>query len=448
MSKKKPIIIVGAGCAGLSAAYTLRKKGVDCLVLEAADRAGGRVGNDSQDGFTWATGAAMTEPQWATTFAYLEELGLSDEIGRVAAQVYGFPTSTGVKYVRMGGAADLPGMAAFFATRGLPLRTYPQILKLLKSIKPYMAEIGSDHDFSGLMKIAGMSTEEYGQKFGGPEVTNRILNPFLGTMVLGRARDVSIAHPIALMSLMKGMCFMKSGLGALTDALYTTVADVVRLSTPVQEVLVKDGKACGVRTAEGVIEAGQVIVATDAEVTRSIVPGLSAAMRSALDTCRYSSTYSYTFALNQRIVPDDFMSLFIPATANSLLTSVFDENAGCFGRRGPAGTGLMKVFTAGWHDRTLTAMDDETRRRVVIRELQRFWPQFPEEPLFTKVIRHDRAVNLEGPDQVSAIHELTAKHMRDVPGLYLAGEYLFLIACTEGALATGKDAAEMALADQ
>jgi oxygen-dependent protoporphyrinogen oxidase len=29
-----------------------------------------------------------------------------------------------------------------------------------------------------------------------------------------------------------------------------------------------------------------------------------------------------------------------------------------------------------------------------------------------------------------------------VPGLYLAGEYLFLIACTEGALMTGKLAAE------
>jgi uncharacterized protein with NAD-binding domain and iron-sulfur cluster len=31
--------------------------------------------------------------------------------------------------------------------------------------------------------------------------------------------------------------------------------------------------------------------------------------------------------------------------------------------------------------------------------------------------------------------------------LYLAGEYLFLIACTEGALATGKAAAGMAVED-
>jgi oxygen-dependent protoporphyrinogen oxidase len=34
-----------------------------------------------------------------------------------------------------------------------------------------------------------------------------------------------------------------------------------------------------------------------------------------------------------------------------------------------------------------------------------------------------------------------------VSGLYLAGEYLFLIACTEGALATGKKAAEKVVED-
>jgi hypothetical protein len=37
--------------------------------------------------------------------------------------------------------------------------------------------------------------------------------------------------------------------------------------------------------------------------------------------------------------------------------------------------------------------------------------------------------------------------MNDVSGLYLAGEYLFLIACTEGAMATGKKAAERVFDD-
>jgi monoamine oxidase len=36
------VVILGAGIAGLSAAYELGKAGYDCTVLEARDRSGGR----------------------------------------------------------------------------------------------------------------------------------------------------------------------------------------------------------------------------------------------------------------------------------------------------------------------------------------------------------------------------------------------------------------------
>ncbi|NTW39186.1 MAG: FAD-dependent oxidoreductase [Cellulomonadaceae bacterium] len=450
MAGQKRVVIIGAGCAGLSAAYTLRKKGIDCVVLEASDRAGGRVGNRTKDGFTWATGAGMTEPQWATTFEYLADFGMVDLVHEVSTQVYGFPRDGRVRYVRLGARMNPVQLLGFLLGRGLPWRTYPEMLRFAAAIKPHMKGLSSNgnHDFSGLMDIARMSTEEFGRRRGGPELTNRVLNAFLGTMVLGRAREVSIAHPIALLSLMKGMCALDGGLGVLTDALYDAVRDSVQLSTPVHEVIVQDGHVRGVRTAAGVIEADQVICATDAEVTRAIVPDLPGSIDSALATCTYSSTYNYVFGLNRRIVPDDFLSLMIPASANSLLTTIFDENSGGFTPRGPNGSGLMHAFTAGWHDDTLGAVDEETRRRLVIREVQRFFPEFPDEPLFTDVIRYDKAVNLESPAQVAAIHELTAHHLRDLPGLYLAGEYLFLIACTEGALATGKQAAQMVVADR
>ena len=54
---------------------------------------------------------------------------------------------------------------------------------------------------------------------------------------------------------------------------------------------------------------------------------------------------------------------------------------------------------------------------------------------------------METPGQFPAIQDLLKNHMRDIKGLYLAGEYLFLIASTEGALATGKKAAEMVIED-
>ena len=45
------VVIVGAGMAGLAAARRLREKGHEPLVVEATDRAGGRVHTDVVDGF-------------------------------------------------------------------------------------------------------------------------------------------------------------------------------------------------------------------------------------------------------------------------------------------------------------------------------------------------------------------------------------------------------------
>lgn len=49
--QRLPVIIVGAGLAGLCCARELRKQQVPCLLLEAKSRVGGRLQTDSVDGF-------------------------------------------------------------------------------------------------------------------------------------------------------------------------------------------------------------------------------------------------------------------------------------------------------------------------------------------------------------------------------------------------------------
>ena len=48
----KPVVIIGAGLAGLSCAVDLCKSGLKVTILEASDRVGGRVRTDVVDGFT------------------------------------------------------------------------------------------------------------------------------------------------------------------------------------------------------------------------------------------------------------------------------------------------------------------------------------------------------------------------------------------------------------
>ena len=70
------VIVVGAGAAGLAAAYALRKRGLEFTVLEAADRAGGRIAVDEVDGFRIDTGAQVFAAGYDTALRLCRELGV------------------------------------------------------------------------------------------------------------------------------------------------------------------------------------------------------------------------------------------------------------------------------------------------------------------------------------------------------------------------------------
>lgn len=78
--KKKPfVIIVGAGLAGLSAAYQLRKKEIPYIILEARNRVGGRVFThtiDKGDGLTCELGAEWIGNSHEKIIALCNEFGL------------------------------------------------------------------------------------------------------------------------------------------------------------------------------------------------------------------------------------------------------------------------------------------------------------------------------------------------------------------------------------
>lgn len=69
---EKKIIIVGAGVAGLIAAKHCEEKGYQPLILEASDRAGGRVKTDQIDGFFLDHGFQVLLTEYAEVQRYLD----------------------------------------------------------------------------------------------------------------------------------------------------------------------------------------------------------------------------------------------------------------------------------------------------------------------------------------------------------------------------------------
>src|SRR5258708_14186486 len=79
---KRRVVVVGAGLAGLSCAYELRKLGFEVVVLEGQGRAGGRVqtlreGLDPE--LSAEAGATRIPDTHWMTLAYVREFGLTLE---------------------------------------------------------------------------------------------------------------------------------------------------------------------------------------------------------------------------------------------------------------------------------------------------------------------------------------------------------------------------------
>ncbi len=66
------VVVVGAGLAGLACARTLQEAGRDVVVLEAADRVGGRVATDVVDGFLLDRGFQVLLTAYPTLPAFVD----------------------------------------------------------------------------------------------------------------------------------------------------------------------------------------------------------------------------------------------------------------------------------------------------------------------------------------------------------------------------------------
>jgi len=72
---KKDIVIIGAGLTGLTLAFYLKKKGKEVLLIDKAEKSGGVINTENEDGFIFETGpntGVVGNPEVAELFEELE----------------------------------------------------------------------------------------------------------------------------------------------------------------------------------------------------------------------------------------------------------------------------------------------------------------------------------------------------------------------------------------
>ena len=249
-SRSAEVLVVGAGLAGLSAAITLESAGVDVMVIEASDRAGGRIASDVINGFICDRGFQLINAKYPA----LQELDVIKEIDFIPAPRV-IEVAIRDRRHPIGDPRQLPWTALNKATG-----TIPEKLALLRFIV-------------GKAK-AGQSIGEALRNTG--TCYDRVLRPFLQGVFLTDPDNVDATYGHSIIkSFVNGKPGVpRNGVGELPKALAKRVSNIV-YNTRVDRI-----DLTSVHTNNGTYTADKIVIATDATTATQLL-GLSEVPRMA-----------------------------------------------------------------------------------------------------------------------------------------------------------------------
>jgi protoporphyrinogen oxidase len=286
----KPVVVIGAGLAGMSAAIELQKAGREVVVLEASDRAGGRVQSDLIDGFTCDRGFQLINAKYPE----LAALGILVELDfRFAERAIN--VSLDDQLHRIGEPRKYP-FSVFDSATG-------SLLEKAALLKALARKPKSDLSIAQYLVEAGLG-----------KTYERVLRPFLRGVYLTELSNISAPAGLEIIrTFIAGKPGLPSrGAGTLSEAMAKRVHDL-RLGTTVNSV-----KAGMVTTSNGEIQASQIIVATDSTTAAQLLD-LRSVPKMAGCTTWYHSATSAPVAHGQLIVDGQNRG----AVINTLVISKF-----------------------------------------------------------------------------------------------------------------------------
>jgi phytoene dehydrogenase-like protein len=262
-SGRPDVLVVGAGVAGLACAADLAARGRSVLVVEAADRVGGRMRTDLVDGFLVDHGFQVFNTSYPQV---RRRLRLAD------LQLCPFTPGALIRTAdgtlrRFADPTRRPGQAADL----LPGR--------LMSVRDLLAvgalSAGDAALPAGALRTAPERTTVTALAQAGvsPELVETFFRPFLSGVFLEDELETSSRFfHLVWRSMLRGtMCLPRRGIAAVPAQLASRLPEEsVRLETPVSGltddgVLLDDGDE---------LAADAVVVATGAEVAAHLLPGL------------------------------------------------------------------------------------------------------------------------------------------------------------------------------
>lgn len=305
-----PIIIIGAGVAGLVCAIELQRAGRVVCVLDAAADVGGRVRTTVTDGLVLDHGFQVLFTAYPTLRRYLDFDTLALRRFLPAARI-----ARDGSHSLIGDALSDPGLLLdTILARAVGVGDKLRLLALRR----FAQQLSLDDCFAP--RFATVSTREFLLSRGfGPAVIDGFFAPFYGGILLDRTLATSASILLFTFKMLADgdTVVPAGGIGALTQQMAARLsAGTVQCGVRVQSLVVTEGRVVGVRLADDrVLSASQVVLATDAPAAVALAASAGVTLPEPTGA-RGCTTLYYT----ARRTPIPGKALWLNANANAVVS--------------------------------------------------------------------------------------------------------------------------------
>ncbi|NUR78530.1 MAG: NAD(P)-binding protein [Thermoleophilia bacterium] len=414
---------MGGGIAGLAAAWHLRD--LDVIVLEAADRVGGRIRSEAR-GEVWLNfGAHVFSGPDSATGRLIAATGVA------AAQVEGRLAA-----VALGDRVVASGMVETYPFRlPLPLRSRVSLVRagiaLRLAVRRYAAVAAERPGESAAERqqrmLEFLDDRSFSDFIGAlPADVDAIFRATLNRSS-GEPEELAAGYGIGYFHLVWNRSTGLSrnilgGSSTLIDALAGGNADRILTGAEATAVVPTEQDIAVRYRRDGVeheVSARHAIVATPSFVAREIIHGLPAETADALGAMRYGP-YVVGAVLTGETHAMPWDDLYALATPRRSFGMLFNTANVLRSRAGARQGGSLMVYAAAGQARTLDGLDDDEVRERFLADLYSLYPEA--RPVVSDVViqRWERGL----PYAAVGRGRLQAALTRPLGRIHLAGDYL------------------------
>ena len=442
------VVVVGAGLAGLAAAWDLAQAGVDVRVAEQSSRAGGRIKTvrDVFDDGAWVdVGGQTSGPGYANFFYYATLFELEFE-----------PQS--VFRGRPEVLLDLEGQLY----KGSALRADPDAwpLELHDAEKPVAPSRLQSHYLAPIAKEIGAVERVLDPEFAKyDEMSLRALLESLGASpaalgLIEHTVNYNSLETVSALSALRDMTRqlfssggqalnIKNGNQSLTDAFAAALGDRIRYKSKLKSVKnINDAVTLHFDTPDSseVWDADYVVLAIPFTALRNVSfePGLPPKRKAIVESLPYTQVAQTYLQTSTRFWSEDDNVLAI--YSDGPLERLFNASSRMQGDRG-----LLVNWVNGTGTQAIRDMSAEAQAEFAVRELEKIWPggRAQIEKTYTNDWGKSYAEGAYAHYAPGQMTRYAAEIPKPIGRLHFAGEHTELVAPgMEGALTSGRRTAK------